>query len=229
MKVLLVSATSLELDPLIKFFDSSYHQVSFGVYASKAIEVRVVVTGIGTLFTSQGLTKALDLIKPDLCVHIGIAGSYNPALPPGTTVQVITEQFGDLGAEMSDGSFQDLFDLGLQDADRFPYKRGELTLTEHCPILSHLPQVKGLTVHTVTGTAIRKEYLMNKYSPDIESMEGMSFFYCSLMANVPFLALRSISNVVGPRDRSSWEINKAVNAVNDETKVYLDALALASR
>lgn len=221
MKVLIASPTNQESEPLMTYLEANFLRKSFGVYTVNSHQVRLMVTGIGTLFTAQGLTKALDLYRPDLLIHAGIAGSFQPQLSLGTTCQVVSEQFGDLGAEMADGSFQDLVDLGLQSADRFPFIHGRLLLSEKCPRLKHLPQVNGLSVHTVTGTTARAERLVSKYSPDIESMEGMSVYYCALSADIPFLSLRAISNFVGPRDRASWEIGKAITNLNMEIINYL--------
>ncbi len=221
MNVLIASPTNNEIEPLINYLESNHRRKSFGIYSVNTIDVRLMVTGIGTLFTAQALTKALDLFKPDLLIHVGIAGSFRQQYPLGATCQVVTEQFGDLGAEMADGSFQDLMDLALQATDRFPFKNGRLCLTEKCPVLGHLPHVHGLSVHTVTGTSTRADRLLTKYNTDIETMEGMAVYYCALSADVPFLTLRSISNYVGPRNRASWEINKAINNLNGELINYL--------
>ena len=49
----------------------------------------------------------------------------------------------------------------------------------------------------------------------IESMEGFPFFYVSLMKNIPFISLRAISNYVEPRNKENWQINAAVQNLNE--------------
>lgn len=226
MKVLLSSATAMEIGPIIKHLDQNFHKVSFSHYTLNDLEIRVVVTGIGMLFTAQSLTKALDLYQTDLCLHAGIAGAFDKQAILGSTCQVVCEQFGDLGAELADGSFQDIFELNLQTSDRYPFNHAMLSLTDKCPRIMHLPGVKGLTVNTVTGTAARREELFQKYAPDLESMEGLAVFYCALCANVPFISLRSISNHVGPRDKTSWKMDIAIQNLSTEIIGYFSTLAL---
>jgi futalosine hydrolase len=47
-------------------------------------------------------------------------------------------------------------------------------------------------------------------------MEGAAMFYVCLLAGVPFLELRAVSDVVGPRDKAQWDIPGAVAALNAE-------------
>ncbi len=49
----------------------------------------------------------------------------------------------------------------------------------------------------------------------IENMEGAAFFYVSLLKKIPFLSIRSISNVVETRDKSKWKMELAIKNLND--------------
>ncbi len=60
-----------------------------------------------------------------------------------------------------------------------------------------LKPVRAITVNTATGSEITKEKLLKKFNPDIETMEGATFFYICSRENIPFLAVRAISNKVG--------------------------------
>jgi futalosine hydrolase len=51
---------------------------------------------------------------------------------------------------------------------------------------------------------------------DIESMEGAALHYVALLENIPFLQIRSLSNFAGERDKSKWEMNKAISCLNLE-------------
>jgi futalosine hydrolase len=84
-----------------------------------------------------------------------------------------------------------------------------------------IPIVNGVTNNTVSGEEELIKRMMNKFSPDIETMEGAAFFYVCLMENVPFAEIRSISNMVAPRDKSKWNIPLAIKNLSDKVNSYL--------
>ena len=49
------------------------------------------------------------------------------------------------------------------------------------------------------------------FLPSIESMEGAYVHYVCIKENIPFIHLRAISNYVGERDKSQWQIKLAIN------------------
>jgi futalosine hydrolase len=70
----------------------------------------------------------------------------------------------------------------------------------------------------------KRDQLERDFTPSVESMEGAAFFYVSILEKVPFIELRSISNEVGERDRSKWNIPLALDSLRDACKVLLEAL-----
>ncbi|HMR84510.1 MAG TPA: futalosine hydrolase, partial [Niabella sp.] len=50
----------------------------------------------------------------------------------------------------------------------------------------------------------------------IESMEGAALHYVALMEKVPFLQIRGLSNYVGERDKSRWQMSEAITNLNGE-------------
>ena len=79
-----------------------------------------------------------------------------------------------------------------------------------------LKPVRAITVNTSTGSEITMEKLLKKYNPDIETMEGATFFYICSRENIPFLALRAISNKVEKRNKNNWNINLALNNLSEK-------------
>lgn len=53
-----------------------------------------------------------------------------------------------------------------------------------------------------------------KYNPEIETMEGAAVFFVCLKEGIPFFELRSISNMVEPRDINNWNIPLALKNLN---------------
>jgi len=83
-------------------------------------------------------------------------------------------------------------------------------------MISKLKQVKAITVNTSSGSEVTIERLRGKYNPDIETMEGATFFYICSKEKIPFLAIRSISNRVEPRNKDKWNIPLALNNLSEK-------------
>lgn len=208
MRILLVSATEMEISPFLLDGLAIDHQV----------------TGVGIAPTIYHLTKRLAENSYDLVIHAGIAGSFSKDLPPGTSVVVKREVFADAGA-FENAKLLSLFDLGLANKDSWPYTNG--WLENSSPYLQQLSldQVNAVTVNTVTDEMRMSEAYLSKYSAQIESMEGAAFHYVCLQENVSFLQFRAISNYVGERDKSKWQINLAIQNVNKAFTTFIKGLA----
>ncbi len=215
MRILFTAATAEELHCA----EIAYERIS----PSDAALLKVVfaVTGIGVTATCYHLTKILNPALPserepyDLVVNIGLAGSYSKEFPIGSVAHVTVEQFGDMGIETR-GGFQTLFDYAMLDANTLPFVDGLLKVRDHYPVTGPLEGVKdanGITFQTITGIREHNLRRLESFSPHIESMEGAAFFYVCLMEKVPFIELRAVSNEVGERDKSRWDIRTAFSAL----------------
>lgn len=214
MKLLLIAATELEIKPTLQWLNDQ-----------KYPDADVLITGVGSMAAAWQLGRYLARQKPDLAIQAGIAGSFSHNWPLGETVLVTSETLGDLGAE-NNQTFQDLFEIGLWQADMPPFTNKELinTLKFLPAALQQLPRARGITVNTVTGNAASITRLEEKYRPDVESMEGAPFHYGCLQEEVPFLQLRTISNYVEIRDKSRWNIPLAVQNLNNTLQTLLGEL-----
>ena len=209
MKILIVAATRQEWIPIqAQLMKHGWELDKHGILNLNDLQVASLITGVGMMATAAQLATQYGIIKPDLSIHIGIAGSYRKNLVLGSVVQVVSEQLGDLGIEEKDGSFIDVFNAGLMNKNSSPFSEGRL----HNPIskLSFLPEVRGLTVNKVSGYLPHITAFTDLYDAEIETMEGAACFFVSLLHQVKFLAIKSISNYVEPRDRSAWEIDLAI-------------------
>jgi futalosine hydrolase len=79
-----------------------------------------------------------------------------------------------------------------------------------------LPAVKAITVNKVSDSLIQKRQAMINFAPEIESMEGAALHYVCLQENIPFIQIRSISNLIGERDKSKWNFKEAIVNLNRE-------------
>jgi futalosine hydrolase len=207
MKVLVTAATLREL----QFINSSDN-------------VTVADTGIGTVSTTYRLAKLLK-DKYDLVLNIGIAGSFSEKLTAGEVVAVYSETFGDFGLAGKDG-FSTCFEENIIPADMFPYSNGVLRSENAWKISSDLsiPAVRGITNNTVSGEESLIKRMKDKFSPEIETMEGAAFFYVCLMENVSFAEIRAISNMVEARDKSKWNIPLAIKNLSDKVNSCLEKI-----
>jgi len=179
------------------------------------LPARVVVSGVGPVAAALATSHALAGTSFDLAVSAGIGGAYpGSGLKPGDLAVSDVLIQADLGAEDGNG-FLDLSALGLSvlpdgaHSGVFPAWRGAVSLA------SHLGAACGptLTLNTVTGTAERARFLTARFPGALtEGMEGAGVAHAALLAGVPALELRGVSNPVGLRNRSGWRIAEALDA-----------------
>jgi futalosine hydrolase len=191
-----VTATDLEVAPFAaQLREASRHQVE------------LLTTGVGMVAAAARCAQALAGAgqgRYDLALNLGVCGSFDPMLGPGTVVHVVIDRIAELGAE--DGErFLTLADLGLPGEDEIvnpaPPSNGAL---------DRLPRVRGITVNTTHGNARSIDAVIARLAPQVESMEGAAFMYACLIDGVPFAQVRAVSNVVEPRNRSAWKMEDAI-------------------
>ncbi|HAN17635.1 MAG: futalosine hydrolase [Bacteroidetes bacterium GWC2_33_15] len=214
MKILIVSATEKEILPFIhklginKKPDNKLYKGQFN-----NIFIDILITGIGSIFTTYSLTKHLVEFSYDYVINAGIAGSFNFEINIGDVILVQKDQFADLGIEDKQ-SFYTLFEKGFIAESEFPFK--DSSLYNSSVFDFGFKTVSAITVNTTHGNSEKARLLKGKFNAEIETMEGAAFFYVCLMQKVKFIQLRSISNYVTERDQAQWNIPLAVNNLNDK-------------
>jgi futalosine hydrolase len=190
---------------------------------SSRLQVSFHKSGVGVLATSFSLSKLIVEVQPDLIIQVGIAGTFD-AERIGKVVVVKEEYLGDLGVEEKN-QFRDVFDLKLEGATEYPFLKKRLTnpWLDKFNLLK-LSEVSSVTVSEITTRQERIHQLQKKYNAEIESMEGAALHYVGLLTNTPFIQLRSISNVVGERDKKNWKLDDALSSLTNTTLKLLDRL-----
>lgn len=208
MKTLIVSATPFEVAPLRD-----------AMLGRQAIEF--LVTGVGATATTFELTRRLmQGALPDCILNLGIAGAYDlEVFPIGRVVNVISDQFGDLGATEQDGTWLDLADIGLADKDSLVFSQ----VNKGLELFQQLPTAQGLTLQRTSGEAEQIAHLRRTFpQAQIESMEGAAVFHLAQYFDLPFFQIRAVSNLVEPRDRSKWNFPLAIANLNSCVREVLD-------
>ncbi|HTR30525.1 MAG TPA: futalosine hydrolase [Puia sp.] len=212
MHILLAAATTFEIQPALDYLPAlGPHRISS------------LITGVGGLPASVSLMRQIDRDRPDLLIQAGIAGSFNQSAP-GQVVVVRDETLADLGV-WEEGRFRSLFALGLADANQPPFCFGRLVNPHRALLeLTGLEPVSAITVNEISTQPDRIAWYRQNTSAAVESLEGGALHYICLQERIPFLQLRSVSNGVGIRDKSKWDIPLAIGRLNDRLIVLLQEL-----
>ena len=190
------------------------------------ISISVIITGAGGISTAWSMQKWLcNNSRPDLAINAGIAGSFNKIYQPGSVVMPVSDCFADLGIEKGD-NYITLAEDGFMDPEQYPFKNGFLHANNIYTnrLLSIIPGVRGVTVNTTSGSEQSIKRIKIKFNPDIETMEGATFFYICARENIPFLAIRAISNMVLPDRKTEWEISLALENLAGKMKEVFNIL-----
>ena len=224
MKIAIIAATSFEIDPLLQHLESEGRKASFFHFEYKDHEIYPLINGIGAMKTAFAMARFNEAPNLDLAINVGIAGSYNRELSLGKVVNVTSDRFADLGVEEADGSFTDVYDLELEAKNKYPYTDGAL-LNDGLKYSFDIPEVTALTVNKVHGTQSSIDRIRAKYSADIETMEGAGFHYACKNMDIQHVQLRALSNYVEPRNRDGWQIELAIDQLNQTVVNLLDNIA----
>ncbi len=192
MKILIVAATELE------------------VISKITRDFPVLITGVGMVNTAIQLTKSLIDSKYELILNIGIAGSFSDDILIGDVVEVVEDNFSEVGYE-EQYRFSKFSDFKIKTSYKVEGK-------------TNLKKVKGITVNKVHGRLDTINEIKNRIDVDIETMEGASIFQLSKEFNIPCMQIRAISNIVGIRDKNAWDIPLAIENLNVEVEKILDKL-----
>lgn len=225
LKILYITATAVERDIMRNI--KGIKETEYG-FKSGEIEITTLVTGVGSISTAWEMTKWFSSNRlPDVAVNGGIAGSFSDDLQIGEVVVPCSDCFADSGIE--DGnSFYTLSEAGLTDPDAFPFTSGKILCNNKYFTLASrkFRTVDAITVNTATGSEASVEKLKERFMPEIETLEGATFFYICAMEKVPFLAVRAISNRVERRDRKKWNIPAALQNLSEKMDDLLKTLVL---
>jgi futalosine hydrolase len=187
-------------------------------------KIDILITGIGPVFTTFHLTQVLLNNKYDLLLCIGIAGSLSPSLKIGEVVNVISEEFADLGIESKKG-FLTLFESGFIDENEFPFEHGIITAATSEGIFQ-LKNVRGITTGKSHVNPSSIEELNDKFNAQVESMEGAAVFYVCSWLGIPCWQIRAVSNFVEMNDPAHWNIPLALDNLKSSVLQILHNLSV---
>jgi futalosine hydrolase len=165
-------------------------------------ETDVLVAGIGPAAAAAVTAATLATDRFDVVISAGIAGGFD--IPLGVVVVASRIVYADLGVRTSDG-FEPIGSTSLNVPPDLTHQ-----------LVARTGALTGavLTVSTVTGTAAGAGELRARYPDAVaEAMEGFGVATAAGWHRVAFAEVRTISNLVGPRDRRTWRVPEALGAL----------------
>lgn len=219
MRILVVSATGMEIAPLVAalhFVDARGSRANR--YTFMGHDVTVLTTGVGMVPTASWCSHVLAKDTYDVALNLGACGSFDRSLEPGTLVHVVSDRIAELGAEDGD-RFITIQELSLLGENEFPFAQAQLInrAPPSNPVLNALVPVRGITVSTVHGNEDSIAKIVERWNPDVESMEGAAFMYSCLTHDTVFSQVRAVSNLVERRDRGRWRMAEAIAALGQHS------------
>ncbi len=206
MNILLVAATQAEINPFLLhhgFKNLSIREKQIGKH-----QVSILISGVGMVATAFAMGSYCAEKVFDLAINAGIAGSFDTAIQPGDLCRVSEDILAEFGAE--DGNnFLSADTIGL---GKSLFTAGSAS---GFPAYDQLKNVKAVTVNKVHGNEKSIAEFVERFHPQIETMEGAAFFYACEQAGKPGIQIRAISNVVERRNRANWQVELAIKNLND--------------
>jgi futalosine hydrolase len=230
--ILVICAVEAERDAIVRNFRPAS---SIDIAAINGISLETAAgtlhvfhSGPGPVAAAITTTKLLALGPPyDLVVSAGIAGGFRSRAEIGDVVladQVIAADQGVL----TDEGFSTLRDVGLEGNGGYAIgnveNRARLASGPYRLLAGDI-----LTLSCMTGTEARAAELAARYPRAVaEAMEGYGVIEASRRdyertgRDLPFAEIRAISNIIGRRDRSTWNIPLAFGALADAMSTLLN-------
>jgi futalosine hydrolase len=214
MRVLVITAVGAERDAALRQLPGAHPVAGLPYDTVRAGEVIVAAGGVGPVAVAVATSRLLSALARtgqavELVVSAGIAGGFRGRADVGDLVVPRLSAFADLGAGTEQG-FLDLGGLGLDGGAPL----ASPALADVCEILAAagLHPLVGtvLTLATMTGTEPRATELAEAYPNALaEAMEGYGVAWAAAEHGLPWAEIRAISNVIGRRDRSTWDVPAA--------------------
>jgi futalosine hydrolase len=155
--------------------------------------------GVGPVEAAAATARALALHQPSAVIHVGIAGGHG--ITPGALVVGTEAVYCDIAAEFP------VVDRVLPDEELLAAVRAALPAAPALPI--------------GTSAAVGGVHAGVR----VEAMEGFGVLRACVLAGIPGVELRAISNEITEGDRGRWRIGRALEALAEAIPPVLAAAA----
>jgi futalosine hydrolase len=203
MSLLVITAVAAERDAVLR---------DVGTQSETAL--RVVVGGVGPVAAAVATMAALATY-PDtsFVISAGIGGGFRDRIDECAIAVANRITFADLGAR-TDAGFLTIDEMGMRQDSSYAASYSDVAhRLEHTSTRAVIGEI--LTLACMTGRNDDALRLAARH-PDAlaEAMEGFGVAAAARRASLPFTEIRSISNRIGRRDPSTWNMRGALDALS---------------
>jgi futalosine hydrolase len=82
-----------------------------------------------------------------------------------------------------------------------------------------------VTVATITATDRGAARIHDRFQACMENMEGVAGAHVAMHYGIPFIEIRSASNLVGKRDRGAWDLPLACRRSAEAAMIWIRSKA----
>lgn len=163
---------------------------------------RTLLCGVGPVEAASATAAEIVRQRPELVVHVGIAGGRaHRAFAPGALAIGTEARYCDLGVT----------------ADWAPN-----TLVTNQALVAAARRALPSAVLVPIGTSAR---IGGTRDCDVEAMEGFGVLRAAQLAGIPAIEVRAISNEIDEPDRARWYFAEAFAAITAATPLLVDELS----
>lgn len=178
-------------------------------------DVDLLVTGVGAVDAASATARALARRSYRAVVNAGIGGAFDGGATVGDGVAI--------AAEMMEFRLEDGRPIALPGGETIVERVDADSDLVSAMVQRGVAALHGITICAVTCT----ETTARRYAAlgaQVESMEGFAVLRAAQLAGVPAIEVRGISNRAGDRDRSGWNFESGVRALERVLATLFDVL-----
>jgi len=218
--IIVATATANEMKKAFGFANApAVEQGEVAEFELNGRTLLLAVTGVGLVNSAMAAGRLLGRPGIEGVVNLGIAGSYDlDEFPLLSSCYAWQETWPEYGLLDEDGRV-DHKGIGFAQghvAGEPIWHRVLLNPTNdaeamNLPLPEDCLRASSISLSSVTGTAGRAGWLKTAYNADIENMEGFALAFAAMQMGLPFLEVRTVSNLVGSRYIEEWDLKGSLN------------------
>ena len=209
MKIAIIGAMEEEVTRLRDRMDDKTVQViagcEFTTGRMDGVDVVLLRSGIGKVNAAMSTSILLEKFTPDYVINTGSAGGYDPELNVGDLVISTEVRHHDVDCTVFGyeyGQVPQLPPAFLADKELIK------VATEGAKEISDIQTVQGLiaTGDTFMNDPVRVDYIRDKFT-DLKAveMEGAAIAQVAYQFGIPFVIIRSLSDIAGKESNISFD------------------------
>nr|WP_321513575.1 futalosine hydrolase [uncultured Pseudodesulfovibrio sp.] len=200
-------------------------------YNFKGRSLLLSVTGVGLVNTALATGALLERSDVKGVVNLGIAGAYDvEEFPLLSTCYCWQETWPEYGLLDDEGGV-DPKGIGFPQGEvngQTVWNRVKLNPVNDAEAMGltlgdKWLRASSVTISGVTGTPERAGWLKLSCNANMENMEGFGLAYGVLQKGLPFLEVRTISNLVASREAEDWELKGALKRLGEAADTLFTA------